>query len=218
MFKPIRRPTNTRKLFQKINVSKVKSTFFGYAYKMIIPFKEGPLTKEEIKKNIKANPQFCGDGSSITTADLASYLNNNTVIYHYKDSKLGGHLGGVLVIGPKSKSLYIHGICVPKEFKGVGKKLMSVAKQIARDNGFTSIRLECYGEVHMFYEKQGYKIIEQKELSNSNSNDEIIKYIMEYTIGESSRTPRSSGSRTPRTPRTPRISRKSYPSVENINR
>ena len=214
MLKPIRRPTNTRKLFQRTNVSKVKSTFFGHAYKMTIPFKEGPLSKEEIKQQIKANPQFCGDGSSITNADLASYLNNNTVIYHYTNK-----LGGVLVVGPKSKSLYIHGICVPKEFKGVGKKLMSVAKQIARDNGFTSIRLECYGAVHAFYEKQGYKIVEETEL-NSNSNSEIIKYIMEYKItGTSPRTPRSPKSpRTPRTPRTPRISRKSYPSVENINR
>lgn len=208
MLKSIRRPTNTRKLFKRIDISNI-STFFGHAYKMNIPFKEGPLTKEEIKKRIKANSQFCGDGSSITNADLASYLNNNTVIYHYKDSKLGG----VLIVGPKSKSLYIHGICVPKEFKGVGKKLMSVAKQIARDNGFTSVRLECYGAVHTFYEKQGYKIVEEKELSNSNSNSETIKYIMEYTIGESPRTPRN-----PRTPRTPRFSRKSYPSVENINR
>lgn len=218
MLKTIRRPTNTRKLFQRTNVSKVKSTFFGHAYKMIIPFKEGPLSKEEIKKHIKANPQFCGDGSSITNADLASYLNNNTVIYHYTNK-----LGGVLVVGPKSKSLYIHGICVPKEFKGVGKKIMNIAKQIARENGCISIRLECYGVVHTFYEKQGYKIIEEKELNsnNSNSNDEsTIKYVMEYTIGESPRTPRSKRSKSPRTPRTPRtpFSRKSYPSVENINR
>ena len=227
-----RTTTNTRKLFKRTDVSKA-STFFGHTYKLNIPFKEGPLSKEEIKKRIKANPRFCGDGSSITTADLASYLNNNTVIYHYNASKLGG----VMVVGPKSKSLYIHGICVPKEFKGVGKKLMSIAKQIARDNGFESIRLECYGSVHAFYEKQGYKIIEQKELnsnsnnSNNESNNESkkkIKYVMEYTItGTSPRTPK-----TPRTPRTPRSRRsgsrtprrqknplrEGYPSVENINR
>jgi hypothetical protein len=215
-----KRPTNTRKLFQRIDISKVNSTFFGHAYKINIPFKQGLLSKEEIKKRIKANPQFCGDGLSISIADLASYLNNNTVIYHYKDSKLGG----VMVIGPKSKSLYIHGICVPKEFKGVGKKLMSISKQIARDNGYISIRLECYGQVHAFYEKQGYKIIEQKELnSNSNSNNESekkIKYVMEYTItGTSPRTPRVSTSRSRRSgsksPRTPRS--KIYPVVENIN-
>jgi GNAT superfamily N-acetyltransferase len=179
MLKLFKRPTNTRKLFQRIDVSKVKSsTFFGHAYKITIPFKEGPLSKEEIKKHIKVTPQFCGDSLSITTADLASYLNNNTVIYHYEDK-----LGGVMVVGPKSKSLYIHGICVPKEFKGIGKKLMSIAKQIARDNECISIRLECYGEVHTFYEKQGYKIIEEKVLSNSNSNsnsnnEKTIKYVM----------------------------------------
>lgn len=242
LFKQTPRHRITRKLFQRIDVSKVKpQTFFGHAYKLNIPFIQGPLNKEEIKKQIKANPQFCGDGLSISTADLASYLNNNTVIYHYKDK-----LGGVMVVGPKSKSLYIHGICVPKEFKGVGKKLMNIAKQIARDNECASIRLECYGGVHAFYQKQGYKIIEEKVLktnSNSNespnesSNEPKIKYVMEYTIGASPRTPRTprtpkrSGSRTPRsprstrastpgTPRTPRTPRgtKLFPSVENINR
>ena len=223
----LRKPAtqNSDKLFKRTNVSKIKpQPFYGHAYKMIIPFKEGPLSKEEIKNNIKKSHRFCGDGTSITIADLASYLNGNTVIYHYKDS-----LGGVMVVGPKSKSLYIHGICVPKEFKGVGKKLMSIAKQIARDNGFTSVRLECYGEVYQFYQKQGYRIVEEKELSNSNSNNEsepTIKYVMEYIItGTSPRTPRTrrSGSRSPRTrrsgsrsPRTPKGY--VYPLVENVNK
>ena len=57
MLKSIRRPTNTRKLFQRIDVSKF-SPFFGHAYKMTIPFKEGPLSKEEIKKRMLHNLHF----------------------------------------------------------------------------------------------------------------------------------------------------------------
>ena len=44
----------------------------------------------------------------------------------------------------------LYDICVPKEFKD-GKKLMSIAKQIFRDNGFKSIHSEFYGKVHVFY-------------------------------------------------------------------
>jgi len=110
--------------------------------------------------------------------------------------------------------LYIYGICVPPKYKGVGKQLMKIAKDIARNNDLTAIRLECYGDVNKFYLKQGYSILEEKELVNSNNNsnnsnyEPTTKYIMEYRLGLS-----------PRTPRTPRTLRnRSNPLVENLNK
>lgn len=170
--------------------------YYGYGDRLKIPFEKGPLSKDQIKTLIKTDRTFCGDETSISRSDLSSYLNNNTVIYSYKNG-----LSGVMTVGKKSGGLYIYGICVPPKHKGVGKKLMNIAKDIARDNGLPKIRLECYGSVHLFYKKQGYTIIEENEIENSNnSNVEITKYVMEYVIGS-----RTSGS--PRTPRTPRNSR-----------
>lgn len=201
---------NYRRLSQRLNVTRVAtSKYYGYGSGLNIDFLEGPLTKEQIKKEIKKNRGFCGDESSITRNDLVGYIGGNTTIYNYKSG-----LGGVMVLGKRKKEidyLYIYGICVPPRYKGVGKELMKIAKDIARNNDLTAIRLECYGDVNNFYLKQGYSILEEKELVNSNSNNSnnepTIKYIMEYRLGSSPRTPRI-----PRTPRN-----RTNPLVENLN-
>lgn len=208
---------NYNKLSHRLNVTRLAtSKYYGYGG-LNIHFLEGPLTKEQIKREIKKNREFCGDESSITRNDLAGYISGNTTIYNYKSG-----LGGVMVLGKRKKEidyLYIYGICVPPKYKGVGKQLMKIAKDIARNNYLTAIRLECYGDVNEFYLKQGYSILEEKELvnSNNNSNNEpTIKYVMEYRLGSSPRTPRTLGSpRTLRTPRTPR--NRTNPLVENLN-
>ena len=167
--------------------------YYGYGDRLKISFEEGPLSIPQIKDNINKDRTFCGDETSITRRDLSGYINNNTVIYSYKNG-----LAGVMVLGKNSKGLYIYGICVPPKYKGIGTKLMNIAKDIARDNNIPKIVLECYGDVHLFYEKKGYTIVKTKEIVNSN-NDEIIKYVMEYTIGPSPKVSSSS-------PRTPRVS------------
>jgi ribosomal protein S18 acetylase RimI-like enzyme len=219
---------NLRSLSQRLNATRVAtSRFYGYGSGLEIEFEEGPLTKEKIKTEIKKhkNRDFCGDESSITRNDLAGYIGGNTTIYNYK-----GGLGGILVVGKRKDKvdyLYIYGICVPPKFKGIGKKLMNIAKKIARENSLSTIRLECYGDVHKFYLKQGYSILSEKELVNSNNNsnnsnyEPTIKYVMEYVVGSSPRTPRSD-SRTPRAPRTPRNRSRSrtpsFPLVKNLNK
>ena len=211
---------NYHKLSHRLNVTRLAtSKYYGYGG-LNIDFEEGPLTKEQIKKEIKKNREFCGDESSITRNDLAGYISGNTTIYNYKSG-----LGGVMVLGKRKKEidyLYIYGICVPPRYKGVGKQLMKIAKDIARNNDLTEIRLECYGDVNEFYLKQGYSILEEKELVNSNNsnnsnNEPMIKYVMEYRLGSSPRTPRTprtlGSPRTPRTPKSPRTN----PLVENLN-
>jgi ribosomal protein S18 acetylase RimI-like enzyme len=205
---------NYRRLSQRLNVTRVAtSKYYGYGSGLNVDFSEGPLTKEQIKKEIKKNRGFCGDESSITRNDLAGYISGNTTIYNYKSG-----LGGVMVVGKRKKEidyLYIYGICVPPKYKGIGKKLMNIAKDIAINNNLTAIRLECYGDVNEFYLKQGYTILEEKELINSNNsnNESIIKYVMEYRLGTSPVMPIS-----PRTPRTPRTLRnRTNLLVENLN-
>lgn len=200
----LRRSVNYRRLSQRLNVTRVAtSKYYGYGSGLNLNFEEGPLTKEEIKMKLKSprNRGFCGNESSITMNDLAGYIGGNTTIYNYK-----GGLGGVMVVGKRKKEieyLYIYGICVPPRYKGVGKHLMKIAKEIARNNNLSTIRLECYGDVNQFYLKQGYSILEKKEIINSNNNsnnsnyEPTIKYVMEYRLGSSPRTPM-----TPRTPRT----------------
>lgn len=212
---------NYHRLSQRLNVTRVAtSKYYGYG-ELNLKFLEGPLTKEQIKKEIKKNRGFCGDESSISRNDLAGYIGGNTTIYNYKSG-----LGGVMVVGKRKKEidyLYIYGICVPPRYKGVGKQLMKIAKDIARNNDLTAIRLECYGDVNKFYLKQGYSILEEKELvnSNNNSNDSnyepTVKYVMEYRLGSSPKTPRTP--RTPKSPKTPKTPRnRSNPLVENLNK
>jgi ribosomal protein S18 acetylase RimI-like enzyme len=211
--------TNWSKIAQRLHQTRVSlSRFYGYGTGLEIEFEEGPLTKEQIKSEIK-KPQsrgFCGDESSISINDLAGYIGGNTTIYNYKNG-----LGGVMVLGKRAERneghivyyyLYIYGICVPPKFRGIGKKLMDISKKIAIQNGLDVIRLECYGEVNKFYSKLGYTILEEKEIANSNNNsnnsnyEPIIKYVMEYRLGTSPRTPKTprGAAESPRTPKTPR--------------
>jgi ribosomal protein S18 acetylase RimI-like enzyme len=205
----LHRKINWGKIAKRLHETRVStSKFYGYGTGLEIDYEGGPLTKEQIKTEIK-KPQsrgFCGDGSSITINDLAGYIGGNTTIYNYKNG-----LGGVMVVGKRAERdqgrvafhyLYIYGICVPPKFRGIGKKLMDISKKIARKNGLDVIRLECYGEVNKFYSKLGYTILETREIANSNNNsnnsnyEPTIKYVMEYRLGSSPRSPR-----TPRTPR-----------------
>ena len=210
----LRSKINWSKISQRLHKTRIStSRFYGYGTGLEIDYEGGPLTKEQIKTEIK-KPQsrFCGDQSSITINDLAGYIGGNTTIYNYKNG-----LGGVMVVGKRSERdqgrvafhyLYIYGICVPPKFRGIGKKLMDISKKIARKNGLDVIRLECYGELNKFYSKLGYTILEEREIANSNNNsnnsnyEPTTKYVMEYRLGSSPRSPRSP--RTPRTPRTPR--------------
>ena len=205
----LRPKINWGKMAKRLHETRIStSRFYGYGTGLEIDFEEGPLTKEQIKTEIKKpqNRGFCGDQTSISINDLAGYIGGNTTIYTYKNG-----LGGVMVVGKRAERdqgriafhyLYIYGICVPPKFRGIGKKLMDISKKIARKNGLDVIRLECYGEVNKFYSKLGYTILETKEITNSNNNsnnsnyEPTIKYVMEYRLGSSPRSPR-----TPRTPR-----------------
>ena len=65
---------NYRRLSQRLNVTRLAtSKYYGYGSGLNIDLEEGPLTKEQIKKEIKKNRGFCGDESSITRNDLAGY-------------------------------------------------------------------------------------------------------------------------------------------------
>ena len=138
--------TNVSRLSARLNVTRIApSKYYGYGSGLNIDYEEGPLSKEKMKGIIKKDRSFCGNEQSITRNDLASYINGNTTIYNYKSG-----LGGVMVVGgrrakPDKNYLYIYGICVPPKYKGVGRKLMQIAKDIARRNDLSSLRLEFYG-------------------------------------------------------------------------
>ena len=66
---------------------------------------------------------------------------------------------------PNSDNVYIHRLSVDPKFQGKGyaQQLMDFAENLARENGFISIRLDTFSQNkrnQIFYETRGYKRLE----------------------------------------------------------
>jgi len=63
---------------------------------------------------------------------------------------------------PNDSNIYIHRVAIDPEYQGQGnaQKLMSFAEQFARDNNYSSVRLDTFSQNsrnQKFYERRGYK-------------------------------------------------------------
>jgi ribosomal protein S18 acetylase RimI-like enzyme len=69
------------------------------------------------------------------------------------------------------KSLHIHAVAVDEKYRsmGIGKQLLTKAKEIAKAKGYKKLSLFTYEEnskAHRFYEREGFKVIEKFPLKN----------------------------------------------------
>ena len=148
----------------------------------------GEKTIEQLKSEIRSNPDFCRDEKSIEKSDLISYLVNGIVFYVIKDNVLKG----VIVFNINEGTLKIDGLCVPPPSSGFGTMLIDAVKLFAKKNSIRMIELTCYDDkVADFYSfKNGFRVVNKTKLSYGSDSDsdsdeeEKIRYEMLYIVSE----------------------------------
>jgi len=98
------------------------------------------------------------------TADYAAAVNNHRVDLLYVDGKLAA----LIEMIPKADHLLIENVAVSpaSQGRGLGRKLMAHAEQVAASLGHSEIKLytnKLFAENVQFYEKLGYRIDREEE-------------------------------------------------------
>ena len=124
------------------------------------------ITKKHLQNAIDANTDFCGNEESITRDDLKYDIPHNLVIFSITNRTIDG----ILVFSVNVSTLNIQGLCVVKRKNKIGSLLLNEVKRFAKRNNLEKIKLTCYGDVHKFYERNGF-VIESHSLASADSDD-----------------------------------------------
>ena len=109
--------------------------------------------------------------------EFINYWKNNV---HSKDSILKDALEGFTLVAELNKEIVGTGTLVGSEIlrvfvnprfqrKGIGKKIMSLLEEHARENGVDAVYLTSTPVSKSFYDSFGYQTIERKIFSEENS-------------------------------------------------
>ena len=138
---------------------------------------------KDIIAKINSTDNFCGiNEDSITTNELKGYLGNGTSIYALDETQ---KLIGLINININVNKIHIQGLCVPIGKIGIGSQLLRIVQTVAKNiHTVDKIDLTCYGEVNLFYQKNGFMIEREREIEDSDDDDELpkIRYDMIFNI------------------------------------
>jgi hypothetical protein len=139
-------------------------------------------TISELQKDILAIPNFCRDEQSVSVQELKSYLVSGITFFTVDQI---GQITGLINFDINQNSILVLGICVPGYSQGIGSFLIFKLKQFAKDNQINQIRLTCYGDLVFFYKKQGFEVMNESILYDSDDDDdeeEKTKYTMIFNM------------------------------------
>jgi hypothetical protein len=145
----------------------VTNNFYNkYNYSLLIPSNQ---SISEIQKKILSIPNFCRSNQSISTHELKGYLASGITFYTLnKETK---DIGGLINFDINQDTINILGICVPGLSMGQGTFLINAVKDFAKVNNMYKIKLTCYDNVKIFYEKLGFVIKEQSIYYSDDDDD-----------------------------------------------
>jgi GNAT superfamily N-acetyltransferase len=145
----------------------------------------GDKTIEQLRSEISSISNFCREETSIEVDDLKGYIGDGITLY----SLTSGALSGVINFDVNVDKITVSGLCVPGPSTGVGTQLINAVKTFAELNRIKTVNLTCYNSVVNFYEKNGFRIQNQrtvKDDSDDDSDDEDYepktRYDMSYTV------------------------------------
>jgi GNAT superfamily N-acetyltransferase len=133
----------------------------------------------DIQRDILSIPNFCRDELSVSVQELKSYLVSGISFFTVDELN---QITGLVNFDVNQNSILILGICVPGYSQGIGSFLISQLKQFAKDNQINQIRLTCYGDLYLFYKKQGFVILNEYVLYDSDDDEEKTKYNMIFNL------------------------------------
>jgi N-acetylglutamate synthase-like GNAT family acetyltransferase len=146
-----------------------------------IILRQGDITLDDLKIQVKKDNLFCRDEKSINYKYFLNLLSNDIVLYASLEGKVLGALTFMFNIKEGNKIIILDGICCPKKYSGqhIGEELINTLIRIGKQNDIRYINLECKGSVVNYYHnKFGFEVINIKTTNDSdydsddNSDDE----------------------------------------------
>lgn len=116
-----------------------------------------PFTNEEVTKMVSSGNMFVYKTDGIAAA---------AVLLPKEDERMWGEQGA------DETAVYVHKLCVSNAFRGqsVGKKVMDLAEDFAKQSGRTKLRLDCpYDNPPLcrYYEGLGYREVRKYDRPSS---------------------------------------------------
>jgi GNAT superfamily N-acetyltransferase len=158
-----------------------------YGVDLDISVRMGNKTLNELYNEIKHEPNFCREESSISYIHFLSIIRNNAALYADLDGKVAGALSFEFNIKNGEKVIMFEGICSPKIYsgQGVGQELINTLIRIGKINNFKYIFLKCKGDIMKYYrDKFGFEIIEQSKYYDSDDEDDDFYYDMRLELSK----------------------------------
>lgn len=151
---------------------KIKKKAERYGVDLDTSVRRGDKTIDEVYDEIKSDPKFCREETSIRYSHFLSIIRNNITLYADLDGKIAGALSFVFNIKDGNNVIMFEGICSPEIYtrQGVGQELINTLIRIGKQYDIKYIFLECRGDIMKYYRKFGFEIMEK--IVNYDSDDE----------------------------------------------
>ena len=143
----------------------------------------GDKTLQDVRNEIKTEPEFCGDEYGIEFKYLYSSIISDISLYASLNSKVVGLLTFMILDRGSTRHILLNGICSPAKYSGlgVGQELLNTLIRIGKSYNVKYINLDCKGDGLMnYYKKFGFVVT--KSYSVEDSDDEDDEGIDHYTM------------------------------------
>lgn len=154
---------------------RVKKNLPKYGVDLDISVRMGNKTLDEVYSEIKRDPNFCREETSIDYTHFLSIIRTNVTLYADLNGKVAGALSFTFNKKDGDNVIMFEGICSPEIYsgKGVGQELIHTLIIIGKQNNSKYIFLKCKGDIMTYYrDKFGFEIIEQNQNYDSDDSDD----------------------------------------------
>lgn len=167
---------------------RIKKSIAKYGIDLDMSIRTGNKTLDQVYNEIKADPNFCREETSISYTHFLSIIRNDITLYADLDGRVAGALTFVFNVKDGRNVIMFEGICSPEIYsgKGVGQELINTLIRIGKQNDISYIFLECKGDIMKYYrDKFGFEIISQREAYDSDDeDDEELYYDMRLDLSK----------------------------------
>jgi hypothetical protein len=135
----------------------------------------GNKTIQEVRNEIKTEPQFCRDEYGIDFNHLHSSVGSDISLYAILDGKIAGLLTFMFLARDSERYILLNGICSPQKYSGlgIGQELINTLIRISKSFNVKYIKLDCKGEGLMNYYKQfGFTVSKRYTADDSDDSDD----------------------------------------------
>jgi len=146
----------------------------------------GDKKLQEVRNEIKIEPQFCRNEYGIDFNYLHSSIVSDISLYASLDGKIAGLLTFMFLDKDDNRYILLNGICSPAKYSrlGVGQELINTLIRIGKAFDVNYIKLKCKGDALMnYYKKFGFITTYIETIYDEDDEDESYpQYDMQLNL------------------------------------